>query len=300
MSSKGRCNAVHDHSQAGSWVAFVVHGCQHERRWSGGSGGSAVRRSATSVGHSVGSREPFTTSCQPVGGIPPPSRTRSRRSLTLTEREESSRGLAPGLLRAADRRAPESSAIDDQPGGATERWPTAVPCGPLPTRGPGTELGVRHPVGSPGAPLLRALVAEKLAADWSPQQIAGWLKRPFPTDPCLHVSHETISLSLVVQSRGGLKNAPERPPSPSATAASVPARQPGGPVPWSDHRRRLDASASGGGSGSGRARPHWEGDVLTGARHAHLATRVERHARVLRLIRLAGTDTATVVRGAGA
>ena len=40
--------------------------------------------------------------------------------------------------------------------------------------------------------------------------------------------------------------------------------------------------------------------TLTGARHAHLATRVERHARVLRLIRLAGTDTATVVRGAGA
>ena len=67
VSSKGRCNAMNDHGKEGSWVAFVVHGCQQERRWSCGSGGSAVSRSATSVGHSVGSREQFTTSCQPVG-----------------------------------------------------------------------------------------------------------------------------------------------------------------------------------------------------------------------------------------
>ena len=67
VSSKGRCNAMNDHSKEGSWVAFVVHGCQQERRWSCGSGGSVVSRSATSVGHSVGSREQFTTSCQPVG-----------------------------------------------------------------------------------------------------------------------------------------------------------------------------------------------------------------------------------------
>ena len=39
---------------------------------------------------------------------------------------------------------------------------------------------------------LRALVAAKLAADWSPQQIAGWLKQTFPDHPHLQVSHETI------------------------------------------------------------------------------------------------------------
>ena len=54
---------------------------------------------------------------------------------------------------------------------------------------------------------LRRLVAEKLADDWSPQQISGWLTRTFPGDPRLHVSHETIYLSLFVQTRGVLKQA---------------------------------------------------------------------------------------------
>ena len=38
VSSKGRCNAMNDHSKEGSFIAFVVHGCQQERRWSCGSG----------------------------------------------------------------------------------------------------------------------------------------------------------------------------------------------------------------------------------------------------------------------
>ena len=41
---------------------------------------------------------------------------------------------------------------------------------------------------------------------------------------------------------------------------------------------------------------HWEGDLLTGARNSHIATLVERHSRFLLLIRLAGKDTANVVR----
>jgi hypothetical protein len=53
--------------------------------------------------------------------------------------------------------------------------------------------------------LLRTLVATKFARDWSPQQIAAWLRQTFPDDPCLHVSHETIYRSLFVQSRGALK-----------------------------------------------------------------------------------------------
>ena len=60
------------------------------KRWKRG-------ESLSDIGRALGgSREQFTTSCA-RGGIPPPSRTRSRRSLTLTEREEISRGF-PGLL----------------------------------------------------------------------------------------------------------------------------------------------------------------------------------------------------------
>ena len=44
--------------------------------------------------------------------------------------------------------------------------------------------------------LLRLLVAKKLALDWSPQQISGWLRQTLPNDPGLHVSHETIYRSL--------------------------------------------------------------------------------------------------------
>ena len=48
-------------------------------------------------------------------------------------------------------------------------------------------------------------MAEKLALDWSPEQISGWLKREFPADEGLRVSHEAIYRSLFVQARGVLK-----------------------------------------------------------------------------------------------
>ena len=52
---------------------------------------------------------------------------------------------------------------------------------------------------------LRAVVESKLELRWSPQQISGWLVEEFPGDPEMRVSHETIYLSLFVQSRGALR-----------------------------------------------------------------------------------------------
>ena len=54
-------------------------------------------------------------------------------------------------------------------------------------------------------PRLRAVVEAKLAVRWSPQQIAGWLPLAYPQDPVMRVSHETIYLSLFLQSRGVLR-----------------------------------------------------------------------------------------------
>jgi IS30 family transposase len=54
-------------------------------------------------------------------------------------------------------------------------------------------------------PRLRAMVAAKLEQRWSPEQIAGWLKRTYPHEAELQVSHETIYRTLFVQSRGALK-----------------------------------------------------------------------------------------------
>ena len=49
------------------------------------------------------------------------------------------------------------------------------------------------------------VVEAKLEQRWSPQQISGWLRVSFPDDPEMRVSHETIYLSLFVQSRGALR-----------------------------------------------------------------------------------------------
>src|SRR6266850_8223113 len=70
----------------------------------------------------------------------------------------------------------------------------------LRTRMPGRELVVQT-----NNPRLRRAVAGKLRLDWSPEQIAGWLKRTHPEDGCNQVSHETIYRSLFVQTRGVLK-----------------------------------------------------------------------------------------------
>jgi IS30 family transposase len=48
-------------------------------------------------------------------------------------------------------------------------------------------------------------VAQKLALQWSPEQISGWLKQQFPTDRDMRISHEAIYRSLFVQTRGVLK-----------------------------------------------------------------------------------------------
>src|SRR5215475_1157381 len=142
-------------------------------------------------------------------------------------------------------------------------------------------------------PALREAVAAKLALEWAPQQIAGWLRHAYPDDPEMHVSHETIYLSLFVQSRGVLKK---------ALAAHLRQRR-------TYRRPKCAAPRRGGGivdAVSIRERPataddravpgHWEGDLLVGAHHSHVATLVERRSRYVCLIRLAGRDTQTVVR----
>ncbi len=48
-------------------------------------------------------------------------------------------------------------------------------------------------------------MAQKLALQWSPQQISGWLKQEFPTRQDMQISHEAIYRSLFIQTRGVLK-----------------------------------------------------------------------------------------------
>ena len=135
------------------------------------------------------------------GGIAPPARKRSSRSLTLQDREEISRGLIAGLSlrRIAEQlgRSPStiSPEIDRNRGRSQYRatmaderaWQEASR--PKPCR-----LAVNRS--------LQRAVAAKLQDQWLPQQISGWLMAEYLDDETMRVSHETIYKSLFVQARG--------------------------------------------------------------------------------------------------
>lgn len=130
---------------------------------------------------------------------------------------------------------------------------------------------------------------------WSPEQIAGWLRVTYPGDPTMQVSHETIDRSLFVQSRGVLKRALLRQlRRPRATRRSCHATIRGqgrGQIVDAVSIRDRPAAVE------DRAVPgHWEGDLLAGARRSYIATLVERQSRYVLLVRLGGKDTATVVQ----
>jgi IS30 family transposase len=143
-------------------------------------------------------------------------------------------------------------------------------------------------------PKLRYLVAGRLAADWSPEQISGWLKQQFPMDPSLRVSHETIYRTLFLQARGALKKeliahlrTVRRLRRPNGVAHSSGLR--GHIVDAVSIRERppeaLDRAVPG----------HWEGDLLCGGKNTYIATLVERQTRFAMLIKLPGKDSASVV-----
>lgn len=139
-----------------------------------------------------------------TGGFTPIARRRATVSLSLAEREDLWRGLVSGqsirdIARGLKRAAPTISREINRNGGASRyhaaaadirAWKQALwpkPC-KLMLHG--------H---------LRQAVIFKLQRHCSPQQIAGWLKRAYPGQEVMHVSHETIYKSLYVQARGALK-----------------------------------------------------------------------------------------------
>jgi hypothetical protein len=69
-------------------------------------------------------------------------------------------------------------------------------------RRPGIGHAVSSPVASQPPQCSMGIVARRLALEWSPEQIAGWLKREFPGHEALQVSHETIYRNLFIQGPG--------------------------------------------------------------------------------------------------
>jgi hypothetical protein len=56
---------------------------------------------------------------------------------------------------------------------------------------------------------LRWRVAQKLALQWSPQQISGWLKQEFPTHQDMQISHEAATPTPWHADQPGLHDRPD-------------------------------------------------------------------------------------------
>jgi IS30 family transposase len=229
----------------------------------------------------------------PHGGIRPTARRRSRLALTLSEREEISRGIAThqsarSLARKLGR-SPSTVAREISRNGGHDRYRAA-------SADYAAWARTRRPKRCKLAenPRLRRAVASKLRLAWSPEQVAGWLKNVHPEDQSQHVSHETIYRSLFVQARGVLKKELLQHLRSKRTI-----------------RRSKQAGQHGDGRGqitdivSIRERPatvedravpgHWEGDLLCGAKNSYIATLVERHTRYVMLAKVTDKETQTVV-----
>ena len=229
----------------------------------------------------------------PYGGIRPAPRRRSKLALTLSEREETSRGLAAeqsarSLARLLGR-AHSTVSREIRRNGGYDRYRAAL-------SDEAAFIRARRPKRCKlaGNAQLRQTVARKLKQDWSPQQIAGWLKQMHPEDESKRVSHETIYRSLFIQSRGAFRK--------ELTGYLRSKRT---------MRRSKRASSHGDGRGQitdivsiserpasveDRAVPgHWEGDLLAGSKNTHIATLVERHTRYVMLAKIPSKDTETVV-----
>jgi IS30 family transposase len=138
---------------------------------------------------------------------------------------------------------------------------------------------------------LRQAVAAKLKQNWSPEQIAGWLKLTQPGNEAAQVSHETIYRSLYIQARGVLKKeliqhlCARRP-----IRRSRHATQKLGHILNAVSIRERPASVE------DRAVPgHWEGDLLCGANNSQIVTLVERHSRYVMLAKVLNRTSKTVV-----
>ena len=228
------------------------------------------------------------------GGIRPLERKRSSRTLTLTEREVISRGLASQLsmrtIAAQLGRSPStvSREINRNGGYASYRashaedaaWQRAL-------RPKACKLADR--------PHLVRLITVRLQRQWSPEQIAGWLKHRYPNQERYHVSHETIYKSLFIQARGVLKKEllaclrtqriARRPKHTSLKGKGL--GKIVDAVPISERPASVEDRAVPG---------HWEGDLIEGSNKSYIATLVERQTRYVMLAKIENKTTDTVIQ----
>jgi IS30 family transposase len=204
-----------------------------------------------------------------TGGVQQHPPRRAPRSLSMAEREEISRGVAAGEpgreIAARLGRAPSTVSRELARNGGRGRY-----------RAQAADAAAFGRAQRPKAaklvlePRLRAVVEAKLALRWSPQQIAGWLPLAYPQDPVMRVSHETIYLSLFVQSRGALRRELQR-----CLRTGRAMRYPRGkrlPQGRGQLRDTLHISQRPPEAADRAVPGHWEGDLVFGRRPSAVGT----------------------------
>jgi IS30 family transposase len=239
------------------------------------------------------SHSAITKNLARYGGIRPPGRKRSRLALTLSEREEISRGIVGGLsLRAIAGqldRAPSTISREINRNGGLNRYRANHA-----DKATWDRAHRPKPCKLASNLQLRRIIAGKLKCHWSPEQIAGWLKKAHAGNEKLQVSHETIYRSLFIQARGVLKRellqylrskrVMRYPRKTSKKGQGL------GQITDAISIRERPASVE------DRAVPgHWEGDLICGSHNSFIATLVERHTRYVMLAKVSGKETEAVI-----
>lgn len=264
---------------------------EREEIWRRFRAGESLRQIARGLGRNASSVAELVNA---RGGVAPASAGRSARALTLQDRERVSRGLAAGeSLRAIARalgRPVSTLSREVKRNGGRERYRAVI-------ADETTWLRARRPKRCRLAcsARLRILVASKLRLEWSPNQIAQWLKLEYAQEPELRVSHETIYRTLFIQARGVLKQElmahlrSQRQVRRSLRAAAVP--------PGRGQIKDAVSISARPAAVEDRAVPgHWEGDLLCGAANSQVATLVERYSRFVMLVKLDGKASQGVVQ----
>ena len=263
---------------------------EQERVWELWGEGTSLR----GVARKLGARPEYVRRyVASTGGVKPAPRRRAERCLSEQEREEISRGLACSescrVIAARIGRSHTTVSREVSRNGGRERYRAhdADVAAWGRARRPKRCKLVRNP-------RLREVVEEKLEERWSPQQIAGWLGGAYPDDLAMRVSHETIYLSLFVQSRGALR----RELCAQLRSGRRTRRPRGRPAPQGRGRlREMLMISERPAEVEDRAVPgHWEGDLLLGKQPSAIATLVERTSRFAQLVALPDGYQAAPVR----
>lgn len=250
--------------------------------------------SLTAVARALGKRtSSIHVHLAQTGGICPRPRRRSSLALTLAEREEISRGIARyesmRLIAETLGRSPSTVSREIERNGGYDRYRATL-------ADERAWAQARRPKRCKLADngRIRLAVARRLQLQWSPEQIAGWLKQAYPKDEAFQVSHETIYKSLFIQARGALKKElqqhlrTKRTIRRARTASSKGDNR--GQIPDMVSIRERPAAVE------DRAVPgHWEGDLIAGSHNSYIATLVERFTRYVMLVKVPSRDTETVI-----